>query len=297
VSIESATLYVVATPIGNLGDISARALETLAAVDLIVAEDTRHTAILLRHYGIRTPTTALHEHNERQAVPRVIERLAGGAAVAFVADAGTPLLSDPGAHLVAEARAAGLPVLPVPGPSALAAALSVAGFAADRCVFEGFLPPREAARRARLEALSAEERTMVFYEAPHRIRETLADLQRVFGGEREALLAREMTKVFEEYRRDRLSALTGWLGETDRRARGEFVVVVAGRPAVAAAADLGPEEDRVLGVLLEALPPSVASHLAARLTGRERRRLYARALELKRARPAPVGDGAADGEG
>jgi 16S rRNA (cytidine1402-2'-O)-methyltransferase len=286
VSIESGTLYVVATPIGNLADLGQRALETLSGVSLIAAEDTRHTGILLRHYGIRTPATALHEHNERQAVPRLIDRLRAGDPVALVSDAGTPLLSDPGAHLVAQAHAAGLRVVAVPGPSALVAALSVAGFPADRFVFEGFLPPRAGARRARLQALAGEQRTLVFYEAPHRIRETLADLVDVLGGDREGLLARELTKAFEESRRDRLSALAGWLAERPERERGEYAIVVAGR-AVAGSEDLTADDERVLAVLVEALRPSAAAALAARLTGRSRRALYERALALTGEAPRP----------
>lgn len=278
-SIESGTLYVVATPIGNLADLGQRALETLSGVSLIAAEDTRHTGILLRHYGIRTPATALHEHNERQAVPRLIDRLRAGDPVALVSDAGTPLLSDPGAHLVAQAHAAGLRVVAVPGPSALVAALSVAGFPADRFVFDGFLPPRAGARRTRLQALAGEQRTLVFYEAPHRIRETLADLVDVLGGDREALLARELTKAFEESRRDRLSALAVWLAERPERERGEYAIVVAGR-AAAGSEELTADDERVLAVLVEALRPSAAAALAARLTGRSRRALYERALAL-----------------
>jgi 16S rRNA (cytidine1402-2'-O)-methyltransferase len=279
VSIEPGVLYVVATPIGNLGDVTRRALETLAAVALIAAEDTRHTGRLLRHYGVGTPTTALHEHNERAAVPRILARLRAGEAVALVSDAGTPLLSDPGAHLVAAARAEGLPVVPVPGPSAAVAALSVAGFAADRFVFEGFLPARAGARRARLQALVGEDRTLVFYEAPHRIRETLEDLVAVFGAAREALLARELTKAFEESRRGPLADLAVWVATRPERERGEYVVVVAGCEPAAARA-VGPEEERVLRVLLEALAPSAAAPLAARLTGAPRRALYARALAM-----------------
>jgi 16S rRNA (cytidine1402-2'-O)-methyltransferase len=279
VSIEPGTLYVVATPIGNLADLSPRALETLGQAAAVAAEDTRHTAVLLRHYGVHTPTLALHEHNERQVVPRLIARLRAGEALALVSDAGTPLVSDPGRHLVSEAQAAGVPVRPIPGPAALVAALSVAGFPADRFVFEGFLPARAAARRARLQALAGEERTLVFYEAPHRIREALRDLTEALGAGRPALIARELTKVFEETRRATLGELAGWLEERPERERGEFVVVVEGR-APTPAGGLEPDDDRVLRILLEELPASGAATVASRLTGKPRRALYARAVDL-----------------
>ena len=278
-SIEPGTLYVVATPIGNLADLSPRALDTLRGVSAVAAEDTRHTAVLLRHYGVQTPTVSLHEHNERQVVPRLVARLRAGEALALVSDAGTPLVSDPGRILVSEARSAGVPVRPVPGPSALPAALSVAGFAADRFVFEGFLPSRGAARRARLQALAGEDRTLVFYEAPHRIRESLRDLGEVFGPGRQGLLARELTKVFEETHRATLAELEEWVAERPERERGELVIVVEGREPTPAE-DVGPDDDRVLRVLLKELPASTAATLAAQLTGKPRRALYARAVEL-----------------
>lgn len=287
-SIEAGTLYVVATPIGNLADLSQRALQTLAGVALIAAEDTRHTGVLLRNHGIRIPATALHEHNEHQAVPRLIERLRAGDSVALVSDAGTPLLSDPGAHLVAQAHAARLRVVPIPGPSAVVAALSVAGFPADRFVFEGFLPPRAGARRGRLQELTGEDRPIVLYEAPHRIRETLGDLVSIFGADRDGFLARELTKVFEELRRAPLGTLAQWLAERAERERGEYVVVVAGKPATEDR-EVGPEEERVLRVLLEEVPPSTAAALAARITGRGRRALYARALAMARESPSTGG--------
>lgn len=191
------TLYVVATPIGNLEDISARALRVLREVALIAAEDTRHSSRLLAHFGIQTPLAACHEHNERNEGERFIERLQAGDDVALISDAGTPLISDPGYHLVRQARAAGVAVVPVPGACALIAALSAAGLPSDRFIFEGFLPAKAAARRTRLEALKAEPRTLIFYEAPHRILESLGDFEDVFGGERMAVLGRELTKTFE----------------------------------------------------------------------------------------------------
>ncbi|HHO68310.1 MAG TPA: 16S rRNA (cytidine(1402)-2'-O)-methyltransferase, partial [Gammaproteobacteria bacterium] len=201
VSSESApaagTLFVVATPIGNLGDMTPRGVEVLQQADLIAAEDTRHSRRLAEHFGIATPMLALHEHNERSVAARLVERLRQGESIALISDAGTPLISDPGYQLVRAAREAGVPVVPVPGASALVAALSVAGLPTDRFVFEGFLPPRQAARRKRLEALKDEPRTLVFYESSHRIVDSLNDLKDVFGPGRQALLARELTKAFE----------------------------------------------------------------------------------------------------
>ncbi|HWP94832.1 MAG TPA: 16S rRNA (cytidine(1402)-2'-O)-methyltransferase [Gammaproteobacteria bacterium] len=273
------TLHVVATPIGNLGDLSPRARETLASVALIAAEDTRHTGRLLAHFGIRTPLLALHEHNESERIPELIARLRQGESVALVSDAGTPLVSDPGFALVRAARNAGLPVSPVPGPCAAIAALSVAGLPSDRFVFEGFLPARAAARRARLEALAAETRTLVFYEAPHRLRDTLADLVTAFGEERPACAARELTKLHETTMAGTLAALAAW-AETDPYATtGEIVLVVGGAPE----AQHGTEPldvDRLLTVLLEELPIRRAAALAAKLTGRGKNELYRRALTL-----------------
>jgi len=289
VSIEVGVLYVVATPIGNLADMSRRALEILSTVSVIAAEDTRHTAVLLRHYGVQTPMFALHEHNERRAVPSLLARLGRGEAVALVSDAGTPLVSDPGCHLVAEARAAGLPVVPIPGPSALVAALSVAGFSADRFVFEGFLPPRPGPRRARIQVLAGEPRTLVFYEAPHRIREMVRDLGELLGGDRQALIARELTKVFEETHRAVLRDLPVWLEARPERARGEYVLVVeGGQPS--RSEELDAADERLLATLVEELPTATAAGLAARLTGKGRRALYARAVELA-ARLRPRGPG------
>ncbi|HFQ91680.1 MAG TPA: 16S rRNA (cytidine(1402)-2'-O)-methyltransferase, partial [Chromatiales bacterium] len=219
-------LYIVATPLGNPGDIGWRALETLAGVDVIAAEDTRRAGRLLGQFNISTPCLSLHEHNEAQASARVVRRLQAGQSVALISDAGTPLISDPGYELVRMVQAAGLRVIPVPGPSALTAALSVAGLPNDRFVFEGFLPPRAAARRARLEQLRDEPRTLVFYEAPHRILESLQDMMAVFGAQREATVARELTKTFETVRRDRLEALVAWAAGDGEQRRGEIVVLV-----------------------------------------------------------------------
>ena len=280
-------LYVVATPIGNVGDLSPRARETLAGVDLIAAEDTRHTGQLLRRIGIDRPLESLHEHNERERVAGVVRRLRDGARIALVTDAGTPLVSDPGFLLVRAARAHGIAVLPIPGPCAAIAALSVAGIATDRFVFEGFLPARRSERRERLAALATEARTLVFYEAPHRVHALLADLADCFGADREAAIARELTKAHETHYSGTLGELVSRLAGDEDLARGELVLVVAGRAAAPAAeADDTAALDRVLGPLLRELPVSRAADLAAEISGAKRNRAYARALELARERDA-----------
>jgi len=269
------TLYVVATPIGNLADASPRAVDTLRAADLIACEDTRTSRTLLARHGINARTVALHEHNERTAAPKLIDALRQGKNVALISDAGTPALADPGAWLVAQAHRAGIPVRPIPGPSAAAAALSAAGFAASRFLFAGFLPPSAAARRKALEALDL-PLPVVLYEAPHRVRETLADLLARFGPEREIAIARELTKKFEEVARLPLGAALDWLDERPEREQGEFVLVLAPgeeRPATAM------DAERVLAVLLETLPPSEAAKLAARITGVPKSALYRKAIE------------------
>ena len=277
-TVESGALYVIATPIGNLEDISARALRILREVNGIAAEDTRHTGRLLAHFGIETPMFSLHEHNERARLEQVVARLREGQALALVSDAGTPLISDPGFPLVRELRRLRLKVIPVPGPSSIVAALSVAGLPTDRFAFEGFLPSRSAARRERLQVLAREERTLVFLEASHRIAETLADLAAVFGGERPAAVARELTKRFEEIHTVSLSELEIWLDADSDRRKGEFVVIVQGA-SVASEADT-PENRRLLAALLTELPASRAAAVAARLTGLRKRALYDLALAL-----------------
>ena len=268
----SGTLYVVATPIGNLGDIGPRALDTLRDVAAICAEDTRRSGQLLAHFGIATPLLALHEHNEDAIAQRVVARLLAGESLALVSDAGTPLVSDPGFRLVRAARAAGVKVSPVPGASALIAALSVAGLPSDRFAFEGFLPAKASARRERLQGLVAEPRTLIFYESSHRIEETLAAMAQAFGGERPAVLARELTKLFETVL-DGTLALLGAKVEADADQRkGEFVVMVqgAGEDADAKVA----EGLRLYAKLKEHLPPSTAAKLAAELSGAPRKALY-----------------------
>lgn len=266
------TLFVVATPIGNLADLSARALQTLRSVAAVCAEDTRHTRQLLAHHGIDQTLVALHEHNEDDVAGRLVARLLAGESLALVSDAGTPLVSDPGFRLVRAARAAGVRVSPVPGACAAIAALSVAGLPSDRFVFEGFLPARAGARRERLVALAAEPRTLVFYESAHRIGEALGDCVHVFGAQRRAVLARELTKLFE-------TVLDGGLGELQARVaadpnqrKGEFVLLVHG---AAADADARAAEGRRLYAALSAhLPPSTAAKLAAELSGAPRKALY-----------------------
>jgi 16S rRNA (cytidine1402-2'-O)-methyltransferase len=281
-------LFVVATPIGNRQDLSPRAAECLRDADLLLAEDTRHTRTLLEACGIARPASSiesLHEHNERERVPALVSRLQGGARIALVTDAGTPLMSDPGSLLVAAAARAGVEVVSVPGPCAVIAALSIAGLATDRFVFEGFLPAKATARRAALGTLAHETRTLVFYEAPHRLAATLQDLATVFGAEREAAVAREITKRFEHVYRGTLAALARQCATDANMMRGEIVLVVAGAP--------GSEDDdadalvatRTLEILLQELPVSQAARIAAQLTGHSRKDLYQRALVLAPPKP------------
>ena len=276
------TLYVVATPIGNLDDISARALRTLSEVALIAAEDTRHSARLLQHFGISTPLQACHEHNEREQGGRFIGRLQAGEDVGLISDAGTPLISDPGNHLVRQARAMGIRVVPVPGACALIAALSAAGLPSDRFIFEGFLPAKMAARRARLELLREEPRTLIFYEAPHRILESLEDMRLIFGGERLALLGRELTKTFETLQGLPLGELCPWVAGDSNQQRGECVVLVAGWESPAGDAQVSAEALRVLDLLLADLPLKRAAALAAEITGVRKNLLYQVALERQK---------------
>ena len=266
------TLFVVATPIGNLGDLSPRALETLKSVAAICAEDTRHTRQLLAHHGVEQSLVALHEHNEADLAARIVERLRGGESLALVSDAGTPLVSDPGFRLVRAAREAGLRVSPLPGPCAFVAALSVAGLPSDRFVFEGFLPAKAAARRERLAQLAAEPRTLAFYESAHRIEDALADCVAAFGGERPAVLARELTKLFETVLDGPLAALLAQVQADPNQRKGEFVLLVqgAGEDADAKVA----EGRRLYATLSQHLPPSTAAKLAAELSGAPRKALY-----------------------
>jgi 16S rRNA (cytidine1402-2'-O)-methyltransferase len=274
------SLYVVATPIGNLGDLSPRAVEVLRSVERIAAEDTRHSRKLLQHFAIQTPLVAVHEHNERELAPRLVERLLAGGSLALISDAGTPLISDPGFNLVRLAREAGVRVIPVPGPSALVCALSASGLATDRFVFEGFLPARRAARRARLGELCHDSRTLVMYESSHRIGDCLRDLAEVFGSERHAVLARELTKQFETIRGASLEELRQWVGADSNQQKGEIVLLVAGR-SQPDKNQVTAEAEQLLAILLEELPVKLAAKLAARITGLNKRDLYDRALQLK----------------
>jgi 16S rRNA (cytidine1402-2'-O)-methyltransferase len=276
------SLYVVATPIGNLDDISARALTILRSVALIAAEDTRHSARLMQHFGIGTPLAACHEHNERDQGGRFLARLLAGDDVALISDAGTPLISDPGYHLVRQARAAGVAVVPVPGACALIAALSAAGLPSDRFIFEGFLPAKAAGRRARLEQVREESRTLIFYEAPHRILECLQDMQSVFGDERPALLARELTKTFETLKGMPLAELAAWVAADSNQQRGECVVLVAGWQAPEGEEAVSAEAMRVLNLLLAEMPLKRAAALAAEITGVRKNLLYQVALEQQK---------------
>lgn len=269
---HSAALYVVATPIGNLEDITYRAVRLLAEADLVVAEDTRRSRILLEHYDIRQPMISLHEHNEQERIPELLNRLSSGESMALISDAGTPLISDPGYRLVREAASAGVPVIPVPGPSSVTAALCVAGLPTDRFAFEGFLPARPGNRRKQLAGLAREPRTLVFFESSHRIEACLADMRETFTGARQAVICRELTKQFETVLRGSLDELIARLEQSARQRKGEFVMVIEG------ARESGESLDSIdlARQLLEYLPASQAARVAARVVGGNRRDIYER---------------------
>lgn len=271
-------LYVVGTPIGNLEDLSARAQRALATVDLVAAEDTRHTGRLLSHIGAKTRQFALHDHNEKQATRVIIEELMSGKSVALVSDAGTPLLSDPGYRLVKAAHEASIPVSPLPGPSALTAALSASGLPTDRFCFEGFLPAKAAARQARLDELASAPGTLVFFESVHRVQESVADMVKAFGPDRPAFIARELSKLHEQCVRAPVGELLARIDDGDIARKGEFVIVVAG---AGDAARQQPETGRLLDVLAEALPAKQAAAIAAQLTGEKRNALYQQIIERR----------------
>ncbi|MDM7322993.1 MAG: 16S rRNA (cytidine(1402)-2'-O)-methyltransferase [Gammaproteobacteria bacterium] len=277
------TLYVVATPIGNLTDLSPRAREVLASVDLIAAEDTRHSRKLLQHFGIATPLTAMHAHNEQQRVEDLLGRLRGGQSLALISDAGTPLLSDPGFPLVRAALRAGVRVSPIPGPSAAMAALSVCGLPSDRFIFEGFLPAKGTARKARLAELLDETRTLIFFEAPHRLLDTLRDMVVVLGAEREATLARELTKTFETVRLGTLGTLVDWVAGDEDQQRGECVILVrGGAPRVAEeAAGIG-QEALLRSLLAHGVPVKGAAAIAADLLGGSKKTYYQICLDMQK---------------
>jgi 16S rRNA (cytidine1402-2'-O)-methyltransferase len=287
VRIEAAgRLYVVATPIGNLGDLSPRARAVLSECALIAAEDTRHTGVLLKHFGIQTPQLSLHDHNELHRASDIIERLRQGASVALVSDAGTPTISDPGFELMRAVAAAGFEIIAIPGPCAAIAALSIAALPTDRFCFEGFLPARGAARRKRLQSLATEQRTLVLYEAPHRVRETLEDCAAAFGDERSATVAREITKMHEMTYRGSLRELVERAAADGDFGRGEIVLVIAGAPQALADDERGADGhggalDRVLKTLLAELPLKQAARLAAQITEARDNEAYKRALHLK----------------
>jgi 16S rRNA (cytidine1402-2'-O)-methyltransferase len=274
---ESA-LYVVGTPIGNLGDITLRALETLRGVDLVACEDTRHARQLLDHHGIKAQTLALHQHNENEAAAKLVAQLGAGKRVALITDAGTPGVSDPGARAVAAVRAAGFKVVPIPGPNAAVTALSAAGLSDPHFLFVGFLPAKVGARRTAISDLATVAATLVFYEAPHRVRETVADLVELLDGARHIVFARELTKLFEQVAAMPLAEAPAWLAADANHERGEFVLLVSAPPP---REGMDAESERVLAALLAELPVKQAAKLAAEITGQPKNALYARALELK----------------
>lgn len=271
-------LYIVATPIGNLDDISQRAIKTLQTVDLIAAEDTRHSTKLMTHYNITTPMLALHEHNEAQQVKKIIQQLQHGKAIALITDAGTPLISDPGYRLVHEVRKHGFTVIAIPGACAAIAALCVSGLPSDRFVFEGFLPTKQHARLVRLKLLQAEVRTLIFYESPHRIVATLKDMLEIFGEDRDVVIARELTKKFETIYDDTLKQLLSQFISHPQQQRGEFVIVVHGIDKQQSMQVMA-AEIKILDVLLQELSVKQAVHLTAQITGHKKNQLYKLALQ------------------
>lgn len=276
---KAGVLYVVATPIGNLADISQRALRTLQEVQLIVAEDTRHSQRLLQHFGLSIPLRSLHEQNEQTRVPELLELLRGGQSIALISDAGTPLVRDPGYHLVCTAHENNIKVVPVPGACAAIAALSVAGLPADRFVFEGFLPARRNARLARLQELAPETRTLIFYEAPHRIKAMLQDLITTLGEQRTAVLAKELTKLFETVYRAPLGQLLQWLAADESRCQGEFVILVAGADPIEQAPTKTLAPDQLLTILLAEMSLKQAVKITSQVTGLPKNKLYDSALQ------------------
>nr|CAA6816253.1 MAG: rRNA small subunit methyltransferase I [uncultured Thiotrichaceae bacterium] len=277
-----AALYCVATPIGNLGDITERAVSVLRTADVIYAEDTRVTRKLLTHLGIQKTLCSLHEHNEAARVDDIRDAVIGGRSVALVSDAGTPLISDPGYHLVNALVGQGVKVIPIPGVSAIIAALSAAGLPTDRFAFEGFLPAKGSARRKAMEVLKSETHTLVFYESSHRIKDFLADLYGVFGGEREIVIARELTKLYEQFYRGTVSELLAQIETDENMRKGEFVVMVAGVGKVETDSEqTALDTARLLEILVDELPVKQAATIAAKLTGQAKNGLYRQAMEIK----------------
>lgn len=274
------TLYIVATPIGNLRDISLRAVDVLQSVDAIAAEDTRHSSSLLQHYQIKTPIFSLHEHNERERSAAIIAQLKEGRSIALISDAGTPLISDPGYHLVKEVRQHGIRIVPIPGACAAIAALSVAGLPTDRFLFEGFLPAKSKQRKDNLQRLASEPRTLVFYESPHRIHRTLLDMVEIFGKDRLVVMARELTKTFETIHADTMAGLLQWVLRDKNQTKGEIVILVHGNKETVEAAN-DPAVTRVLSILLAELPLKQAVDLASKMTELRKNDIYELALQLK----------------
>ncbi|HHE9998005.1 TPA: 16S rRNA (cytidine(1402)-2'-O)-methyltransferase [Haemophilus influenzae] len=267
-------LYIVATPIGNLQDITQRALETFAQVDLIAAEDTRHSGLLLSHYGIKKPFFALHDHNEQEKAHILVEKLKQGSNIALISDAGTPLISDPGFHLVRQCREAGIQVVPLPGACAAITALCASGIASDRFCFEGFLPAKSKARKDKLENIAEEDRTLIFYESTHRILDTLEDMQSVLGEERYMVLAREMTKTWETITGNTIKNLREWLLEDPNRTKGEMVLIVEGKPKSDNNDEISPQAVKALELIAEELPLKKAAAIVAELYGYKKNALY-----------------------
>ncbi|KJS08620.1 MAG: hypothetical protein VR73_05015 [Gammaproteobacteria bacterium BRH_c0] len=277
---NSGNLYVVATPIGNLGDMVPRALQVLQQADWVAAEDTRHSGRLLAHFAIETPMIPYHDHSDERQMGRLLEKLGAGQSVALISDAGTPLISDPGYRLVREARRLGVTIVPVPGPCAAVVALSAAGLPSDRFTFEGFLPARQQPRRSALEALAKESRTLIFYEAPHRVLATLEDMATCFGVGREAVLARELTKTHETIIHGTVAELVERVRADANQQRGEIVLVVRGADLETISADSA-EQERLLRILMAEVPLKQAAAIAAKITGGSKNALYQQALALK----------------
>ncbi|HDR1186436.1 TPA: 16S rRNA (cytidine(1402)-2'-O)-methyltransferase [Pasteurella multocida] len=271
-------LYIVATPIGNLQDITQRALAIFEQVDLIAAEDTRHSGLLLSHYGIKKPFFALHDHNEQQKAHLLVEKLQQGQHIALISDAGTPLISDPGFHLVRQCRQAGIKVVPIPGACAAITALCSSGIASDRFCFEGFLPAKSKARCDKLQNLAEEERTLIFYESTHRILDTLADIEKTLGAERYVVLAREITKTWETIVGDNVANLRQWLGEDPNRTKGEMVLIIEGK-VKQETDEINPQALKALELISQSLPLKKAAAIVAEIYGYKKNALYQYGLE------------------
>lgn len=271
---QTGILYIVATPIGNLQDITQRALDTFAQVDLIAAEDTRHSGLLLNHYGIKKPFFALHDHNEQQKADLLVEKLQQGTNIALISDAGTPLISDPGFHLVRKCRQAGLKVVPLPGACAAITALCASGIASDRFCFEGFLPAKPKARKDKLQNIAEEDRTLIFYESTHRILDSLEDIETVLGADRYIVLAREITKTWETISGDTVTNLRQWLTEDPNRTKGEMVLIIEGKPKTEENDSINPQAIKALTLIAKELPLKKAAAIVAELYGYKKNALY-----------------------